>query len=266
MPQSAPRLATLMYHDVAGPDGRAGGFDSAGANVYTVAMAEFERQLDGIASSVDSPPRRIDGDIGDRSANGAWALTFDDGGASAAEVGERLAARGWSAHFFVIADKIGQPGFLGWEGVRALAAQGHVIGSHSCSHPARMTDLPPARLREEWSRSVGLLSDALGEPVRTASVPGGFYSDAVGGAAAGAGIRTLFTSEPRRSIGWVDGCAVAGRFAVRGSTATSRVVAAAAGSWRPWITQRVGWELRGVAKRIAGTRYERLREMLLARR
>ncbi len=260
------RLAALMYHDVVGLDGPAGGLDAAGADVYTVTMAEFQRQLDGIAGAVATPPLRIAGAIGELGGEGAWALTFDDGGAGAGEVGDLLAARGWSAHFFVITDMIGRPGFLDWEGVRALAAQGHVIGSHSCSHPARMTDLPPARLREEWSRSVSVLSDALGEPVRTASVPGGFYSDAVGRAAARSGIRTLFISAPRRSIGRVEGCALAGRFAVRGSTRTTGVVAAATGAPLPWLAQRAGWELRGVAKRLGGRRYEVLREKLLARR
>jgi peptidoglycan/xylan/chitin deacetylase (PgdA/CDA1 family) len=259
------RLATLMYHDVVGGNGRAGGLDRAGADVYTVTAAEFQRQMDGIADAVAVPPLCIEGDVG-APGDGAWALTFDDGGAGAAAVGEALAARGWSAHFFIITDMVGCPGFLDWGEVRALAAQGHAIGSHSCSHPARMSELPPDRLREEWSRSIGLLSDALGEPVRIASVPGGFYSRAVGNAAAGAGIRTLFTSVPRRSIRRAGGCALAGRFAVRGSTPTSNVVAAATGARLPWLAQRAGWELRGAVKRIGGRRYERLRETLLARR
>jgi peptidoglycan/xylan/chitin deacetylase (PgdA/CDA1 family) len=257
------KLSALMYHDVVGPDGARGGFEGAGAAVYAVALEEFERQMDGIAQTLAAPPLRADAPLPPR---GGWALTFDDGGSSAAIAGAALARRGWAAHFFVVTEMVGQPGFLDWEGVRRLAAAGHVVGSHSHTHPERIGSLPPQRLREEWSRSVAALSEAIGVPVTTASVPGGYYSAAVGRAAAGAGIETLFTSRPQRAVERIDGCALVGRFAVRGSTPTQAVVSAAAGGGRPWLRQRAGWAVRGAAKRIGGRHYVRLRRILLSRR
>lgn len=256
-------VSALMYHDVIGADGVRGGFEGPGPAVYAVGEDDLERQLDGIEAALGTPPSRAEEGP---PRDGAWMLTFDDGGSSAAAVGDELQGRGWPGHFFVATDMLGQPGFLDRDGVRRLAAQGHVVGSHSCSHPARMADLAPPRLREEWSRSVTLLTDALGAPVVTASVPGGHYSDDVGRAAAESGIATLFTSRPVRSVGRVDGCALVGRFAVRASTPTAAVVAAASGRAGPWLRQRAGWEARGLAKRAAGSRYERVRSVLLSRR
>lgn len=257
------RLAALMYHDVVGADGVRGGFEGAGAAVYAVSIDEFERQMEGIERALGAPPLRAGAPV---PPEGGWLLSFDDGGASAALAGAALTRRGWAAHFFVVTAMVGQPGFLDWEGVRRLAAEGHVIGSHSHTHPERIGSLPPQRLREEWSLSVAALADALGAPVRTASVPGGYYSAAVGRAAAEAGIETLFTSKPRRTVERIDGCALLGRFAVRDSTPTQTVVSAAAGSATPWFRQRVGWAARGAAKRIGGRFYLRLRRILLRRR
>lgn len=257
------KLAALMYHDVVGSDGARGGFEGAGAAVYAVSVDEFERQMDGIERALGAPPLRADAPL---PPEGGWMLTFDDGGSSAAIAGPGLARRGWPAHFFVVTEMVGRPGFLDWEGVRRLAAEGHAIGSHSHTHPERIGSLPPERLRDEWSRSVAALSEAIGAPVTTASVPGGYYSEAVGRAAAEAGITTLFTSQPRRAVGRIGECTLVGRFAVRESTPTQAVVSAAAGKARPWLRQRAGWVARGAAKRVGGRHYVRLRRFLLRRR
>ncbi len=257
------KLSTLMYHDVIGSDGVRGGFEGAGAGVYAVSIDEFERQMDGIEQALGEPPLRADAPL---PSQGGWLLTFDDGGSSAALAGAALARRGWAAHFFIVTGLVGRPGFLDWEGVRRLISQGHVIGSHSHTHPQRIESLPPAQLQEEWSQSVAVLSEATGVPATTASVPGGYYSEAVGRAAAAAGVATLFTSQPRRAVGRIGECALVGRFAVRGSTPTPTVAAAATGSPSPWLRERAGWAARGIAKRAGGRNYDRLRRILLSRR
>jgi peptidoglycan/xylan/chitin deacetylase (PgdA/CDA1 family) len=234
-----------MYHDVVEGEG----------DVYAISPQRFREHLDAIGRA----PARFDS-----LASGDWLITFDDGCASSLAVGEQLARRSWPGHFFISTDAVGTPGYLDWDGVRAVAAMGHVIGSHSVSHPDRMADLSPDELLDEWTCSRELIAAELGEPVTVASVPGGLYSRSVGRAAAAAGYTTLFTSLPSQRPGSIDGCRLIGRWAIRTDTTAEQAAAAAAG--RGWASQLVAWRLRGVVKSLAGRRYESVRRTLLARR
>jgi peptidoglycan/xylan/chitin deacetylase (PgdA/CDA1 family) len=258
-------MRALAYHGVAAQGGPPDGFTGPGAAAYSVAPERFREHLERLAGATEGPPATVDG-LTDGAVPDAWMLTFDDGAASATEVAEQLARRSWRGHFFIATDLVGSPGFLGWDEVRELARTGHVIGSHSCSHPDRMAACSWEQLLDEWSRSGAVLAEVLGRPVATASVPGGLYSPSVGRAAAAAGFTTLFTSLPRRRLGSIEGCLLIGRYAIRRNTSADEVAAAAAGRAVPWARQRAAWELRGVAKRIASERYKGVRRALLARR
>ncbi len=236
-----------MYHDVV----------EGSSDVYAVTPDSFREQLDAVGRAPGTMDELRDGD---------WLITFDDGGSSALAAGEELARRSWRGHFFIATDLIGHHGYLDWDGVRAVAGMGHVIGSHSCSHPDRMAACSRDQLMAEWTGSAEVLARELGAPVTCASVPGGLYSHEVGRTAAAAGYTTLFNSLPTQRLGSIDGCTLIGRYAIRRDTGTGGVAAVAAGRPLPWARQRAAWNLRGAAKKIAGPRYEGLRRALLARR
>lgn len=113
-------------------------------------------------------------------------------------------------------------------------------------------------LLREWRESAGILSGILGEPVTVASVPGGYYSRKVAEAAAEAGIRALFTSEPTTRVQRVNGCLVLGRYFVRrgmdsrisGEFARLRV--------GPRLRQAGLWKLKKLAKFAGGGLYLKL--------
>jgi peptidoglycan/xylan/chitin deacetylase (PgdA/CDA1 family) len=245
------RLRALMYHDVV----------EGNPDIYNVEPARFAEHLDAIERAVGRPPAPVD-DL----ADGDWMITFDDGGASALHAGDELARRSWRGHFFIATDLIGRLGYLDWDGVRAVAGMGHVIGSHSRTHPDRMAACSGEQLMDEWSGSAEILARELGQPVRTASVPGGLYSSEVGRAAAAAGYTSLFTSLPSQRPRSIDGCQLIGRYALRRDSSADDAAAAAAGATLPWARQRAAWGLRGSVKAVAGKRYESLRRALLARR
>jgi peptidoglycan/xylan/chitin deacetylase (PgdA/CDA1 family) len=252
------RTHALMYHDVVSDDPDSSGFPGHGPASFKLRWEAFTAHLDGIEEEVVAAPALADDLLAAQANARSWSLTFDDGGSSALAVGEELARRGWRAHFFIVTSLIGQRGFVDGSAVGELRSMGHLIGSHSATHPKRMSSLSTAGLREEWRTSVGALSDLLGEQVRIASVPGGFYSGSVADAAADAGILALFTSEPVRTPRRVGACLVVGRLSVRRDTSSDEVARAASGARGPWLRQFAGWNLRKPLKVILGGRYEQV--------
>src|SRR5437588_17485 len=209
-------------------------------------------------------PWTLRGESRSRGASPPWLLTFDDGGVSAYTcIAGMLEEFGWRGHFFVTANYVGSPSFLSGAQIKELHRRGHVIGSHSASHPERMSHCSPEEMLREWAESVARLSDIVGERVRVASVPGGFYSARVAKAAARAGIEMLFTSEPTSAGRSVDGCLVLGRYTIRRSTTAEAVAAIAAGRVAPRLKQLLLWNAKKVTKALGGRYYLKARKSLL---
>jgi peptidoglycan/xylan/chitin deacetylase (PgdA/CDA1 family) len=267
-PEGLLRNFSVLYHDVLSERNPApSGFPSPDAGAYKLSDVQFSEHLDRIATVVSVPPAiasdLLHGTPAQRSDR-AWMLHFDDGGSSALHViSPLLLARGWRGHFHMPTDYIGREGFLSRDELRALRAQGHVVGSHSCSHPLRISSLGDAELLDEWRRSRDVLSETLGEDVVVASVPGGFYSERVARAAARAGIRILFNSEPTAAIGQVDGCLILGRYSIMRQTAAETAAAIVSGRPSPRYRQYLYWNGKKVAKMLAGPLYARIRKSLL---
>lgn len=260
------RTHALMYHDVVDGDPDQSGFAGAGPARYKLSTALFRAHLDAMREALSDEPGVVDDLLAGNRDRGAWVLTFDDGGSSALAAGEELARRGWRGHFFITTSLIGERGFLDPSEIIELRRMGHIIGSHSASHPSRMSSLPDVELEEEWRASVESLADLLGEEIRSASVPGGYYAKRVARAAAEAGIAALFTSEPVRTTEQVGKCLVFGRLSVMTSTSPVHVSRIAAGDSGPWLREWVGWNVRKSARAVLGSRYERVRGGVLSHR
>jgi polysaccharide deacetylase len=259
-PRPGDRAISLMFHDVVDADDFAqSGFSTPGADLYKLERQVFNEHLDGIRKT----PSIVGAATNSRPP---FYLTFDDGGISAHSIiAPMLEARGWRGHFFVTTDRIGTRGFLSSSQVKELAERGHVIGSHSCSHPARISACTPDELRREWEESVAVLSGIIDAPVTVASVPGGFYSTAVGEAAARAGVTVLFTSEPTTRVDAVAGCVLLGRYAIWRSMRSATSGSIASGAIAPRLRQSVWWTLKRGAKAIPGDPYAKIRSLLLRR-
>jgi peptidoglycan/xylan/chitin deacetylase (PgdA/CDA1 family) len=237
-------VPALMYHDVT-PRGHedASGFPGGDAARYKLTSEQFERHLAAIAGAADVPP----------------LFTFDDGGASAEAIADALERQGWRGYFFITTSRINQAGFVAAHAVRRLDARGHVIGSHSHTHPLRMARCSRPRLVDEWRQSVARLSDLIGCQVAAASVPGGEYSDEVARAADESGIDLLFTSQPTLQLRVVGNVRVHGRFPVLASTSAETVAALSAGTVIPRAIWAARWRARRFAKYALGDVYLRLR-------
>lgn len=261
------RTTALLYHDVV-PQFRyeASGFQGADADIYKLDCDEFRRHMLRIAAESALRPLAVTS-AAFGSAGRHLLLTFDDGGVSAVDhTAGILAEFGWPGHFFVTAGRVGSPGFLEEAQIRALQRQGHVIGSHSWTHPLRMAALSAPQLNREWRDSTARLSDILGERVTTASIPGGYYSRAVASAAAAAGIRVLFTSEPVTRTATVDGCLIVGRFSVQQGVPEGWVAAVVADRLLPRANRYLTWNGKKLLKAAGGPAWLAARRTILARR
>ncbi len=262
------RAVSLLFHDVFLRDPAESGFNSPGADRYKLSLTAFEAQLAGVARSrSDAPILASDLSGASDSDDLRFLITVDDGGVSYYTVmAERLEARGWRGHCFVTTNQIGQSGFLTPAQIRELDARGHVIGSHSASHPKRFSTCSPAQMQAEWRDSRQALEDILGHAVNTASVPGGYYSKAVARAASNAGIDVLFTSEPTDRLWAERDCLLAGRFTIRHGAPgnmSARFLTPA-----PWTRLAAGasWKGKALVKPLLGPWYWRVADRLLARR
>jgi peptidoglycan/xylan/chitin deacetylase (PgdA/CDA1 family) len=241
----------LMYHDLSGCSS---GFSDPWAELYKIPEAEFVAHLNaiqqaGLADRVASVER-----VSEDSRIPLF-LTFDDGGSSALRIGEILSSRGWCGHFFITTGCIGQSGFLSASEIRQVHAGGHVIGSHSVSHPTRMRALTKSALDREWCESMETLQEIIGAPVQTGSVPGGFYSRNVGMAAAESGIRHLFYSEPVEAVKVIESCRLLGRYYIQRGASPAQAVGFASGDWRFCMRQRWEWTARKTLKAALGPLY-----------
>jgi peptidoglycan/xylan/chitin deacetylase (PgdA/CDA1 family) len=256
---------TLLYHDVVPRENSdASGFLGSSATIYKLEHQEFQRHLHAIRSVLFEGSKNPEL----RNRHGSRVLlTFDDGGCSAHEpVADLLEELGWRGIFFVTTDWIDKSGFLNSMQIRDLHRRGHRIGTHSCSHPARMSYCTREELRDEWNNSVHALSKIIGAPITLASVPGGFYGRNVAEAAVEAGIKTLFTSEPQSSMHVVNGCTILGRYTIQQGVTAATAAAIANGDVLPRCRQSLYWNVKKVAKIAGGTQWLRLRQWVLASR
>jgi peptidoglycan/xylan/chitin deacetylase (PgdA/CDA1 family) len=155
-----------MYHQVLGGDPVPGSGDYFGVSLDT-----FRRHLDEIGAAgyrgcslsealAGGTDRRV-------------AITFDDG-----TIGHfdhalpELSARGMTATFFVTTTWVGQPGYAGWDQLRAMQKAGMEIGSHTRTHPF-LSELQPEALTSELAGSRAEIERQLGREVRCLALPGG---------------------------------------------------------------------------------------------
>lgn len=255
------KVTALEYHDVINVgEPTASGFSIPGADSYKIELPRFQSHLEEIKKS----GVRIGSCFEIMETEALILLTFDDGGISAhSPIAPLLESYGWRGHFFVATGQIGADRFLSAEQIRELDAKGHVIGAHSVTHPLQMGALSDRELSTEWGDSVATLSDILGRPVVTASIPGGQYSTRIAEAAARCGVQYLFTSEPVSAVETIAGARVIGRYILRGGS-SARFVARLTARHTPTIAREwLTWNAKKAAKALCGPLYGRLRELVL---
>lgn len=233
----------LMYHDIVTKDDKTSGFQNNSAFQYKVEETAFEEQVKALQGR----------DV---------SFTFDDGGVSfytkAAPILERY---GFKGIFFISTKFVGTPGFLSAEQVKELAQNGHIIGSHSHTHPSNIAALTQEEIMNEWKESARVLKCILGVSVETASIPNGYDSKKVKEYARKAGFSRLYTSVPSKRTRYKYGQEIVGRFVIHKDTSLEDVIRIVTSpSFRIKLSVRYNF-LEGV-KWILGSKYDRMKKRL----
>ncbi|MFH0910120.1 MAG: polysaccharide deacetylase family protein [Planctomycetota bacterium] len=194
----------------------------------------------------------------------AVILTFDDSWESHQTLAWPLIQKaGMRAVFFLTVQEIGRPFMLTWDGVRALARAGAVIGSHGLRH--RFFDAyNEADLRAELAASRRALEEAAGLPVRLLALPGGRSRPDMMRIAREAGYARVFGSRPGQ---WSGAEAAAGeplpRVAVTERLTPERFARFLERPEGPIAWRRVRYEgLKGLRALLGEGLYGRLRNRL----
>ena len=237
-------VVVLMYHDIVTTNDKSSGFQNTNAFSYKVEETAFEEQVKALQGK-------------------EVVFTFDDGGVSfitkAAPILEKY---GFKGVFFVSTKYIGTPGFLTAEQVKELAERGHVIGSHSHTHPEIFTKLSSEEIKQEWQLSSQVLKGILGEGEYTASIPNGYTSKEILDAAIQFGFKTIYTSQPTTKTKTYKDGILMGRYVVLdGMTAEDVLRIVTSKSYH--LKMALKWHLLNWVKLVLGSSYESFKAIIL---
>lgn len=174
----------LMYHDIYSCQSDESGFQSKGANHYKIDKHTFEKQVQLVFESGMSDE---------------IYFSFDDGGSSlyynAAPILEKY---GFKGIFCVPTAFIDKYGFLTASQISELNKRGHIIASHSHSHPSNLSKMGKQQHLSEWEDSIKILKGIIGTDITVFSIPNGYYSPVDRQEAVKYGVNTILISLPEK--------------------------------------------------------------------
>lgn len=229
----------LMYHSIGSGD-----CAEAGAELYAVTVEQFKKQMAYLGTV---PIRGGDSPF----------VTFDDGLLdNYTQAFPILQEYGLKAYFFIMPLKVGTPGYMHWEQIKALKNAGMVIGSHGMTHRI-LTELNSEELDDEIKASKKMLEENLGKTVDYFSIPRGFYNQEVIARAKAAGYLKVFTSNPKDNDDFK-----IGRIPVKGEWSLDYFMRVLNNGLS--LKDRAGELVKSSSKRILGPKwYDRIRTSLL---
>jgi peptidoglycan/xylan/chitin deacetylase (PgdA/CDA1 family) len=178
-------------------------------------------------------------------------LTFDDG-----LIGNYLFAfnilekYGYSATFFVTVSHISTNGYMNWHQLNTLHKNGHMIQSHTMTHPM-LGECDESQITYELETSKKIIEDKIGAPVKYLSLPFGSSNQKVTPIAKRLGYQGIFTSssssEARKNESFQFG-----RIHIKDTYALKKFVRLIDPSLTEVFLNRAGEALKGTIKEVIG--------------
>ena len=243
----------LMYHDVYYASNTESGFQFPTSYPYKLSEAKFEEQVKFAHDYCKQ----------NNISQDSIEFTFDDGGESFQRVAAPILEKyGFRGLFFISTSYIETDKFLTAEQIKSLYQRGHIIASHTHSHPRNMTEISVNEMFNEWRESIQILEEIIQSPITIASIPSGYNSKEVTNTANKAGIRTLYTSKPTTKHANNANMLLVGRYVIHSNTSIetfSKIISSA--HYRRKRLCR--WMLINCAKRVLGTHYNYIKKYLI---
>jgi peptidoglycan/xylan/chitin deacetylase (PgdA/CDA1 family) len=156
---------------------------------------QFEEQMALLSERADTRVVTAD-DIFNKAEDDAKkiVITFDDG-----YIGNYLFAfgilerYGFKATFFITVDDVSKDRYMSWEQLSVLHKNGHLIQSHTMTHPM-LGESDEKRITYELEASKKVIEDKIGAPVKYLSLPYGSSDERVTTIAKEIGYKAIFTS------------------------------------------------------------------------
>ena len=123
-------------------------------------------------------------------------FTFDDGGISNLNASNILDEFNFKGIFFIPTYYIGKPGFLKKEDIIDLHKRGHVLGSHTHTHPLPISFLSQKKQFYEWEISKNFLEELIKDKITLAALPGGDSNVETYNILNDLGFQEIYTSYP----------------------------------------------------------------------
>ena len=246
------RICVLMFHDVYETNPSESGFPRASSNSFKVSRPDFIRFIDTLilkAYKINIPLSNI-------------ILTFDDGGSSFLWIARELSKRGLVGHFFISTGYIGTHGFCSKDDLKEIDSLGHVIGSHSHTHPERISSLPIDTLKKEWNEATTFIQNLLGKGIVEASIPGGYYSIESVNILRELGYKTIYTSKPTNLIKFYQGVEITGRYTIRNNQPIEQYLSYIDKVSFLGIKMLLRWQSLEIIKKLFGSYFDVIRKIL----
>ena len=247
------QVLTFLYHEVVDSPTDSG-FQRKSAIPYKHGVQEFKDNIDIIVknSELITTIKQLETNTN----NKATLVAFDDGGKSNITSASYLEKYNVKGHFFITTNLIGDPYFMNETQLVELHRQGHIIGSHSHTHPNVFKSLSYDEMVEEWSKSKNILENLLKCPIDSCSIPGGDANMDAYRSAIACGYKYIFDSEPTVKIRNMDGAYILGRFCPKRGTKYSEIEKLS--NFRGIAKQKIIRELKKTAKIILYPIYSKI--------
>lgn len=243
----------LMYHCVYCNDYGESGFQSGNAWQYKVNLTDFESQVKAVAEYCSRC--KID--------KNHIEFTFDDGGVSFSEyIAPILEKYGYKGVFYISTKYINTKGFLSSNQILELSKRGHIIGSHTHSHPVNIGKMSKEQILEEWIESIKILENITNTKIDRGSIPNGNGCSLVYEMAEKTGIKVLDTSIPAISIPNYNNMQIRGRFVIHNKTKVFDVIRLISNPNKRRVMYLKWWILSKI-KRLLGERYDYVKSLWL---